>query len=258
MVSPISSSVSTADDDPWPQYTRTTWGAHRFDSAIRMWCSCHRPRRTLFPPLAVRVLAISLLVAASVPLVANNPIRAMRCYPEAAIVLGEGWCRVHHHHREEGTTMADKQLVLSFFADEPAADSAAMELKDSGITSGDAIGLLVTDAAGPFKVDKVGARSWGAGAGVGACLVLLGPAALGVGVLGGTAAGGLHHKGLKLSDEDKARIAADLGSGKAAWVWWPGPLGAAIQQLTELGGATSSHDVVDEAAVQAGAAEQSA
>ena len=47
-------------------------------------------------------------------------------------------------------------------------------------------------------------------------MLVLGPAALGVGVLGGTAAGGLHHKGLKLSDEDKARISADLGSGKAA------------------------------------------
>ena len=83
--------------------------------------------------------------------------------------------------------MAEKQLVLSFFADEPAADAAAVELKDSGIASGDAIGLLVLDAAGNLKVDKVGARSWGAGAGVGACLVLLGPAALGVGIVGGTA-----------------------------------------------------------------------
>ena len=64
--------------------------------------------------------------------------------------------------------------------------------------------------------DKVGARSWGAGAGIGAGLVVLGPAALGVGILGGTAAGGLHHKGLRLSDEDKARISADLGAGKAA------------------------------------------
>ena len=64
--------------------------------------------------------------------------------------------------------------------------------------------------------DKVGARSWGVGAGVGARLVLLGPAALGVGLVGGTLAGGLHHKGLKLSDEDKARISADLSAGKAA------------------------------------------
>jgi hypothetical protein len=156
--------------------------------------------------------------------------------------------------------MAEKQLVLSFFADEPAADSAAAQLKDSGMTSGDAVGLLVLDASGNLKVDKVGARSWGAGAGIGACLLLLGPAALGVGVLGGTAAGGLHHKGLKLSDADKARISTDLGAGKAA----VGVLakiedGPVIQkQLTELGGATSSHDVVDEAAVQAAAKEQSA
>ena len=155
--------------------------------------------------------------------------------------------------------MADKQLVLSFFADEPAADAAATALKDSGMTSGDAVGLLVLDAAGNLKVDKVGARSWGAGAGVGACLVLLGPAALGVGILGGTAAGGLHHKGLKLSDEEKARISRDLGAGKAA----VGVLARiedapTIQkQLTELDGETSGHDVVDEAAVQAAAADQS-
>jgi hypothetical protein len=155
--------------------------------------------------------------------------------------------------------MADKQLVLSFFADEPAADSAAEELKASGITSGDAIGLLVLDATGNLKVDKVGARSWGAGAGIGACLVLLGPAVLGIGIIGGTAAGGLHHKGLKLTDQDEAHISGDLGAGKAA----VGVLASiedasTIQkQLTELGGATSSHDVVDEAAVQAAAAEQS-
>ena len=154
--------------------------------------------------------------------------------------------------------MAEKQLVLSFFADEPTADAAAVELKDSGVTPGDAIGLLVLDDAGELRVDKVGARSWGVGAGVGACLVLLGPAALGVGLVGGTLAGGTHHKGLKLSDEDKTRISADLSAGKAA----VGVLakiedGPAIrEQLTGAGGMTSSHDLVDEAALQAAAAEQ--
>jgi hypothetical protein len=153
--------------------------------------------------------------------------------------------------------MAEKQLVLSFFADEPSADAAATALKDSGAASGDAIGILVTDATGNVKVDKVGSRSWGAGAGVGAGLLLLGPAAIGVGILGGTAAGGLHHKGLKLTDEDKERISADLGAGKAA----VGVLAKiedaprVQEQLTEVGGATSSHDVVDEAALQAAAAE---
>ena len=154
--------------------------------------------------------------------------------------------------------MAEKQLVLSFFADEPAADAAAVELEESGVAPGDAIGILVLDDVGDLRVDKVGARNWGAGAGVGACLVVLGPAALGVGIVGGTLAGGLHHKGLKLSDEDKTRISADLGAGKAA----VGALakiedGPAIrEQLTGAGGVTSSHDVVDEAALQAAAAEQ--
>ena len=68
--------------------------------------------------------------------------------------------------------MAEKQLVLSFFADEPAADAAAKALKDSGAISGDTMGLLVLDATGNLKVDKVGARNWGTGAGIGACLVL--------------------------------------------------------------------------------------
>ncbi|HEY5169195.1 MAG TPA: hypothetical protein VIK03_07370 [Thermoleophilia bacterium] len=153
--------------------------------------------------------------------------------------------------------MAEKQLVLSFFADEPAADAAALALKDSGIASGDAIGLLVQDAAGDLKVDKVGARSWAAGAGIGACLLVLGPAMLGVGILGGTAGGGLHHKGLKMSDADKARISGDLSAGKAAvGVLAKMDQAPAVQaKLTELGGATSGHDVVDEAALQAAAAE---
>ncbi len=111
--------------------------------------------------------------------------------------------------------MANKQLVLSFFADEPRR-TRGYEAQGLRIASGDAIGILVLDAAGNLKVDKIGARSWGAGAGIGACLLVLGPAALGVGILGGTAAGGLHHKGLKLSDEDKARISSDLGADKAA------------------------------------------
>lgn len=156
--------------------------------------------------------------------------------------------------------MATKQLVLSFFPDEPAADAAATSLKDSGITSGDSIGLLVLDDAGNLRADKVGARSWKAGAGVGAALFVLGPAAIGVGVLGGMAAGGLHHKGLKLSDEDKASISADLTAGKAAVGVLAKIEDAPIvqEQLTSLGGKTSSLDVVDEAALQAAVAVPSA
>ncbi len=156
--------------------------------------------------------------------------------------------------------MAEKQLVLSFFADERAADAAATTLKDSGVASGDAMGILVLDPDGNLKVDKTGARSWGAGAGIGACLLVLGPAALGVGIVGGTAAGGLHHKGLKLSDEDRARIAGNLDDGKAAVGVLAKLEDASTVQarLTGLGGATSGHDVIDEAEVQAAAATSTA
>ena len=100
--------------------------------------------------------------------------------------------------------MADRQLVLAFFPDEPAADNAAAALKDSGTAHGDAIGILALDSHGKLKQDKVGARSTGKGAAIGGVLFLLGPALLGVGVIGGAAAGALHHKNLGLSDADKA------------------------------------------------------
>ena len=164
--------------------------------------------------------------------------------------------------------MSDKQLILAFFADQPAAETAALALKDSGVADSDAIGILVLDATGNVVVDKVGATSVAAGVGVGAALLVLGPYFLGVGVAtavvgggigmaGGAVGGSMHHKGLKLSDEDKARISADLSSGKAA-VGVLGRIdqGPSIQaELTELGGAASAHDVVDEAALQAAAAE---
>jgi uncharacterized membrane protein len=145
--------------------------------------------------------------------------------------------------------MADKTLVLAIFGDEAAADGAAAALKDSGLTSGDAIGVLVVDATGQLKEEKVGARSTGVGAGVGAALFLLGPAALGVGVLGGAAAGHLHHKGLGLSDLDVQRIGNELTNGKAA-VGVLTPLNESSMisdRLTELGGVSEEHTVSEEA-----------
>ena len=71
------------------------------------------------------------------------------------------------------------------------------------------------------KQDKVGARSTGKGAAIGGVLLLLGPAALGVGIIGGAAAGALHHKSLGLSDADKARLTTELTAGKAAVACWP-------------------------------------
>ena len=155
--------------------------------------------------------------------------------------------------------MSDRQLVLAVFPDELAADNAAVALKDSGITEGDAIGILALDSDGKLKQDKVGARSTGKGAAVGGVLVLLGPAALGVGVLGGAAAGALHHKNLGLSDADKARLTAELTAGKAA----VGVLAhfdtapAISDRLTQLGGTPEAHELSDEA-LEAAAADTSA
>ena len=155
--------------------------------------------------------------------------------------------------------MANRQLVLGVFPDELAADNAAVALKDSGVTQGDAVGILVLDSEGRLKQEKVGARSTGKGAAVGGVLVLLGPAALGVGVLGGAAAGALHHKSLGLTDADKARLSGELTAGKAA----VGVLAdfetapAVSEQLTELGGTPEAHELSDEA-LQAAAAGTSA
>jgi hypothetical protein len=155
--------------------------------------------------------------------------------------------------------MADKQLVLAFFPDEAAADSAADALKDSGIAHGDAIGILALDSHGKLKTDKVGARSTGKGAAIGGVLFLLGPAILGVGVIGGTAAGDLHHKNLGLSDADKARLTVDLNAGKVAVaVMAHSDTAPAIaDKLSQLGGTPESHELTDEA-LQAGGAATSA
>jgi uncharacterized membrane protein len=145
--------------------------------------------------------------------------------------------------------MSDRQLVLAVFADEPAADTAAAALKDSGIAHGDAIGILALDRKGKLKQDKVGARSTGKGAAIGGVLFLAGPAILGVGVIGGTAAGALHHKNLGLSDGDKARLTVELTAGKAAvGVLAHSETAPAISdRLAQLGGAPEAHELTDEA-----------
>lgn len=141
--------------------------------------------------------------------------------------------------------MTDKQLVLSLFPDEVAADNAAVALKDSGLTHGDAIGILVDDEKGRLKEDKVGARSTATGAGIGGVLLLLGPAALGVGIVGGAAAGALHHKSLGLTDTERAHLTDELASGKAAvGALVPIEVSAAVaERLSQLGGSPESYSV---------------
>jgi hypothetical protein len=120
---------------------------------------------------------------------------------------------------------------------------------DSGLTSTDAIGVLAVDATGKLKEEeKAGARSTGKGAGIGAALFLLGPAAIGVRVLGGAAGGALHHKGLGLTDSDRASARGSPNGKAAAGVLAPFNESSMISaKLGELGGASEEDTVSDEA-----------
>jgi len=138
--------------------------------------------------------------------------------------------------------MSEKQVVLAIFPDEAAADAAGQALKLWDKADEDiklkAIGVLVLDDKGKIKTHKLGRRSTGAGAGIGLVLAIIAPPTLLAGVIGGGILGALHHKGLGLKQEDRDRIATDLGNGKAA----VGVLAAQLEatavsaKLAELGG----------------------
>jgi hypothetical protein len=157
--------------------------------------------------------------------------------------------------------MAHRHLVLAVFPDELAADSAAGSLKDSGVADGDAIGVLALDADGKLNQDKVGKRSTGKGAAIGGVIAVLSTAVLGPAVLTGAAVGALHHKNLGLSDADKARLTVELsGTGKAAvGVMAHADTAPAISaRLAQLGGASESHELTDDALQAAEATETAA
>ena len=99
--------------------------------------------------------------------------------------------------------MSNHTVVISIFDDEASADAAATRLKDSGFATGDAIGVLVLDEKGELKADKVGKRSWGKGAGIGAVVALVTPVGLVAGLIGGGLLGAFHHKNLGLSEADR-------------------------------------------------------
>jgi hypothetical protein len=148
--------------------------------------------------------------------------------------------------------MGDKQVILSVFGDEAAADAAVDALKVWDTASEEiklnAIGVLVLDDTGKIKAQKLGKRSVGKGAGIGIILALLTPVGIGAVLVGGVL-GAFHHKGLGMSEEDRARIGKELEGGKAAVGVLASPAEASIiaAKLTELGGTTESHDVTDEA-----------
>ena len=80
-------------------------------------------------------------------------------------------------------------------------------------------------------------------------------AVLGPAVLVGVAVGALHHKNVGISDADKARLTVELNAGKAAvGVMAHSDTAHAISdELTQLGGTSSSHELTDEALEAAGA-----
>jgi hypothetical protein len=130
--------------------------------------------------------------------------------------------------REESGGEA-QQLVLAFFASEDAADEAAKGLRDwekaTEYMKADGIGVLVKDDDGKVKEDKLGRRAGKKGMGIGVALGVVaaiptGGLSLAGGVLGGAgggaAIGEFFHKGLKMSDEDTARIGRELDAGHAA------------------------------------------
>jgi len=152
--------------------------------------------------------------------------------------------------------MSNRTVVLAIFEDEAAADVAAASLKDSGVAHHDAIGILVLNEKGEVKVEKVGKRSVGKGAGIGLVLALFTPIGLAVGLIGGGLLGALHHKGLGLDEADRERIGRELSWGKAA-VGVLAPVSEAdfvAGKLTDLGGAAETHDVSDETLEEAHAA----
>jgi uncharacterized membrane protein len=149
--------------------------------------------------------------------------------------------------------MANKMVVLAIFKDEVSADAAAASLKDSGVARGDAIGVLVLDEKGELKADKVGRRSWGKGAGIGAVVALVTPVGLAAGLISGGLLGALHHKNLGLDEADRDRIGSELQGGKAA-VGVLAPVSEATvvaDRLTGLGGTVETHSVSDEAVEEA-------
>jgi hypothetical protein len=149
--------------------------------------------------------------------------------------------------------MSNKTVVLAIFKDEISADAAAADLKESGVAKGDAIGVLVLNDKGELKADKVGKRSWGKGAGIGAVVALVTPVGLAAGLISGGLLGGLHHKNLGLNEADRERIRSELEGGKAA-VGVLAPVSEATvvaDKLTELGGTAETHPVSDQAVEEA-------
>jgi hypothetical protein len=155
-----------------------------------------------------------------------------------------------------------RQLVLAIFPDEASADAAAAELKHwadvedaTTLVNSDriqAMGVLALDADGKLKVDKLGPRSIGAGAGIGLLLAMITPIGLAVGVIGGGILGAFHHKTPIIPGDARERLGLELQGGKAAVgvTTDKGSAPAIAAELGLLGGSPEVHEL-DDAAVAA-------
>jgi hypothetical protein len=149
--------------------------------------------------------------------------------------------------------MSNDTVVLAIFSNEASADIAASELKESGAARGDAIGVLALNERGELKTDKIGKRSAGKGATIGAIAALCTPIGLAAGLVGGGLLGSLHHKSLGLDKADRARLGSELQGGKAA-VGVLVPVTEAMfmaDALASMGGMPETHEVSDEAIEEA-------
>ena len=155
--------------------------------------------------------------------------------------------------------MAHKQLVLAIFESESDADAAAKALKVWDDADEDiklkSTGILALDERGQLKTDKVGRRSIGKGAGIGVILAMATPVGAAA-VLGGAVLGALHHEGLGISHEERARLGRELSGGKAAvgTVVDPAQAEAVSAKLAELGGKPETHELDDAAMAEVDAA----
>lgn len=178
----------------------------------------------------------------------------------------------HGISREEAVTPREdredyggdtQHLVLAFFPNEDLADEAAMVVKNwekaSEHMKVDGVGVLVKDENGKVKEHKLGKRAGKKGMGVGVALGVIaaiptGGLSLAAGAAGGVVGGGVigdfFHKGLKLSDEDAARIASELDASHAAVgvLAWDFESDAVADKLKEVGGTPETHEVAKVAA----------
>lgn len=161
--------------------------------------------------------------------------------------------------------MAKKQLVLAFFTDEMAADTAVIEMKQWDKASKEiklgSIAILVKDDNGKIKTHKLGARHTKTGV-LGGVLaaILSGGVTLLAGVVVGGVTGGFFRKGLGLSKEDLERIGGELDNGRAAVCILAATdeAEAVSAKLTELGGEAETHVVTEEAVEEAATAVEEA